>query len=161
MQLEQRHLQVSDVQMTAQTRPAPSVRTICLTPTRNESWIINPFLAAAKTWATDVIVADQGSTDGTFQLLQKTPGVQAVHNDCQVFDEQVRQRLLLKHARQFEGKRILFGLDADEALSANCTQTRDWQRILEAEPGTVLRFRWVNILPGFKQAWVPADGLVC
>jgi hypothetical protein len=134
---------------------------ICVTPTRNEAWIIKPFLAAAKTWAERIVVADQGSTDGTLEVLRNTPGVDAIINDGASFDENYRQRLLLKHARQIPGKRVLFGLDADETFSANCTQTRDWKRIEEAEPGTILRFRWVNVLPGFKEAWVPENRLAC
>ena len=46
---------------------------VCLTPTRNESWIIKQFVAAAELWASHIIVADQGSTDGTLQQLQSTP----------------------------------------------------------------------------------------
>ena len=49
---------------------------ICLSPTRNEAWIINQFLAAAKTWADHVVVADQGSTDGTLKHLESAPGVE-------------------------------------------------------------------------------------
>jgi hypothetical protein len=130
-------------------------RRICVTPVRNEAWIIDRFLSAAKSWASNVVVADQGSTDGTFQKLQSTPGVDVVVNDSPVFDEAHRQRILLERARTFDGKRILFGLDADEALSANCLQSKEWERVSEAKPGTVLRFRWVNILPGFKEAWIP------
>jgi len=128
---------------------------ICLTPTRNEAWIIKQFLAAAKNWADHIVVADQGSTDGTFEELKSTPGVQVIINDSLVFDEAYRQSILLNCARQFEGKRILIGLDADEALSANCLESKDWERIEDAKPGTVLRFRWVNILPGFTRAWIP------
>jgi hypothetical protein len=128
---------------------------LCLTPTRNENWIIDRFLAAAKTWADHIIVADQNSTDGTLAALRATPGVEAVLNDSTRFDEGHRQQLLLKHARRIPGKRILLGLDADEALSSNCRSSPDWEKIAAAAPGTVLRFRWVNVLPGFTQAWIP------
>ena len=46
-------------------------RRICVTPVRNEAWIIDRFLAAAKTWADHVIVADQQSSDGTLEQLAK------------------------------------------------------------------------------------------
>jgi hypothetical protein len=134
---------------------------ICVTPTRNEAWIINQFLAAAKLWADHVIVADQGSTDGTLERLRKTPEVQAVFNDCSIYDEAYRQGLLLQHSRNVAGKRILIALDADEALSANVTKSAEWKRIAEALPGTVLRFRWVNILPEFQKAWVPPEPIAC
>jgi hypothetical protein len=127
---------------------------ICVTPTRNESWIIRPFLAAARTWAQHVIVADQGSDDGTPAIIQSTPGATYVRNDSTAYDESHRQRLLLSAARKHPGRRIMIALDADEALSGNCTQTGDWQRILAADPGTVLRFRWANVLPGFRDVWL-------
>lgn len=136
-------------------------RRICVTPVRNEAWIIDRFLSAAKTWADHVIVADQSSTDGTLQQSQSTPGVEVVINDSPVFDEPHRQKILLERARQLEGRRILIALDADEALSANCLESKEWKRIADAEPGTVLRFRWVNVLPGFQQAWIPHAPLVC
>lgn len=64
-----------------------SCQRVCVTPTKNESWIIKSFLGAALYWADHVIVADQGSTDGTLQQLQNTPGVEAVINDSPVYDE--------------------------------------------------------------------------
>jgi hypothetical protein len=127
---------------------------ICVTPTKNEAWIINPFLAAAGCWADHTIVADQGSTDGTPDAVLKAPKAQLVRNESTVFDENHRQKLLLESARKIPGPRILIGLDADEALSANCRTSPDWARIAAAKPGTILRFRWANIMPGFTTAWV-------
>jgi len=53
--------------MTAGNLPLHTVplHRICITPVRNEAWIIERFLAAARTWATTVVIADQGSSDGT------------------------------------------------------------------------------------------------
>lgn len=130
---------------------------VCLTPTRNESWIIAKFLAAAKAWADHIVVADQSSTDGTREVAQESRQVHVVVNDSPTYDEAYRQRLLLARARTFAGRRVLIALDADEALSSNCLSSKDWDRIAAAAPGTMLRFRWVNILPGFKQAWIPAE----
>ena len=131
-------------------------RRICVTPVRNEAWIIDRFLAAAKTWADHVVVADQAIHRRDIAATCKaTPGAEVVINESPVFDEAHRQKILLERARQFEGRRILIGLDADEALSANCLESKEWKRIADAEPGTILRFRWVNILPGFKEVWIP------
>jgi hypothetical protein len=69
-----------------------SPKVICLTPVRNESWIIKPFLAASKMWADHVIVADQGSTDGTLELLQSTREVETIINAAKTYDERHRQR---------------------------------------------------------------------
>jgi len=111
-------------------------------------------MAAARTWADYVIIADQGSSDGTFEKLQGVPKVVPVNNELVVFDEAHRQNLLINKARTIGGKRILIALDADEALSANCRDSEEWEKIANAAPGTVLRFRWVNVLPGFERAWI-------
>jgi hypothetical protein len=136
---------------------AAGLARICLTPTRNESWIAHKFASAAKRWADHLIVADQHSIDGTPDILRRVGAVKVVANDSPGYDENYRQKLLLGHARQIPGRRILIGLDADEALSANSLQSREWEKIAAAKPGTVLRFRWVNILPGFQQAWIPPE----
>ena len=134
---------------------------VCITPTKNESWVIRPFLSAARRWSSHIVVADQGSTDGTLEQLRATAGVEVVLNESPTFDELHRQRLLLGKARQIAGKRILIALDADEALSANFSTSAEWDRLREAKSGTVLRFRWVNILPGFQKAWIPPTPLLC
>lgn len=142
--------------------PAPNdLQLISLTPTKNEQWIIEKFIAAARMWAHRVIIADQGSTDGTLQAIQSAPGVEAVINDSPIFDEVHRQRLLIDKARSVSGRRVLIALDADEFLSANSMESSEWQKIYDAKPGTVLRFRWVNILPGFKRAWIPDQRKRC
>jgi len=133
----------------------PRQRRICITPVRNEAWIIDRFLAASRRWATDLVVADQGSTDGTLQRLAANSDVTLVINDSDTYDEHHRQRMLIDRARQMSGRRVLIALDADEALSANYETSEEWRQLDSLEPGTVLRFRWVNILPGFVQAWIP------
>ena len=58
-------------------------------------------------WADHVIVADQGSTDGTLELLQSTRDVETIINAAKTYDERHRQRLLVDKAREIPGKRIL------------------------------------------------------
>lgn len=134
---------------------------ICLTPTRNEAWILSRFLAAVEQWASHLIVVDQLSNDGTREQLRANPKVDLVVNDSPVYDEAYRQNLLIGRARKIPGSNVLIALDADEALSANAFGSKEWDRIYASEPGTVLRFRWVNILPGFKQAWIPPNRIAC
>ena len=143
-----------------QSSPTPSsdgVNLLCLTPTKNEAWILRHHLAAAAVWATKAIVADQLSTDGSRDIVRSSPGAELVCNDSPVYDENARQKMLLGAARKVPGRRILFGLDADEMLSSNLLSSPEWEKILNAAPGTVLRFRWVNILPDFKTAWIPPN----
>jgi glycosyltransferase involved in cell wall biosynthesis len=132
---------------------------ICLTPVKNEAWILERFLRCASLWADHIIVADQGSEDGSREIAAKFEKVTLIENTSPAYDEGARQRLLLAAARQLpcDGQRILIALDADEMLSANVMGSAEWDTILAAEPGTVLRFEWVNILPGFETCWIPTD----
>jgi hypothetical protein len=128
---------------------------ICLTPVKNESWILDRFLQCASTWADHVVVADQQSDDDSRSIARRYPKVHLVDNDSDAYDEGARQRLLLREARSLpaEGRRILIALDADEMLSANWMSSADWGAIQAAEPGTVLYFRWINLLPGLEEGW--------
>jgi hypothetical protein len=128
---------------------------LCLTPMRNEAWVAALYVAANATWADMLLVSDQGSTDGTAGLLSGRDKVRLVPNRSREFDERHRQLLLIDAAREVDGPRTLVALDADEALSANARESAEWARLRGAQPGTVLRFKWVNILPDCKRAWVP------
>lgn len=129
---------------------------ICLTPIKNEAWILDRFLQCASTWADHVIVADQQSDDDSRAIARRYPKVHLVDNDSDAYDEGARQRLLLREARALPvtGRRILIALDADEMLSANWMESADWSRIRTAAPGTVLFFRWANLLPGVDRGWL-------
>jgi hypothetical protein len=128
----------------------------CLTPLRDEAWILESFLTAASLWADRIIVADQGSTDASREIAASFEKVVLVNNPDQHFDEAARQQLLIANARRLaDGPQILFALDADEALSANVFEGANWEQILAAPPGTALRFPWANLAPGGLRAWIP------
>src|SRR5258708_7227286 len=122
---------------------------ICLTPTKNESWTLDRFVPCTATWADQIVVADQGSCDSSREIVKQYSRVTLIDNSLQKYDEGARQRMLIDAARGLEGsgKRVLIALDADEFLSANFRDSPEWPLIQAAEPGTVLYFDWVNILP--------------
>ena len=130
---------------------------VCVTPVKNEAWILDRFLEGVSLWADHIVVADQGSTDGTATIAARFPKVTVVENPQEEYDEGARQRLLLAAARSVAGPRLIVALDADEALSANFAQSREWQELLAAAPGTVARFDWVNLLPGLSRCWIPPE----
>ena len=130
--------------------------TICLTPVKNEAWILDRFLACASLWADHIIIADQMSDDGSREIARAHPKVTLVDNRSAAFNEPQRQQLLLDAARRIEGPRLLVALDADEMLTANVLTSPEWNRVLDAPPGTVIRFRWVNLRPGARSYWSPA-----
>lgn len=130
-------------------------RVICVTPVRNEAWILQRFLDAAALWADHVIVADQASADGSREIALAHPKVTFVDNPVGAYDEGARQRLLLEAARRIPGPRLIVALDADEALSATWQDSTEWDAVRAAPPGTAFAFDWVNVLPGGDRAWLP------
>ncbi len=124
-----------------------------LTPVRNEAWILPAFLQATSQWADYIIIADQNSTDGSREIALQYPKVILIDNDNPEFNEAERQSLLINKAREIEGDKILFALDADEVFSANFNSTKDWQIILHSNPGDVFWFRWANLHPDLQHYW--------
>jgi len=124
---------------------------ICLTPIKNEAWILPLFLKLSSLWADHIIIVDQCSTDESRNIARSHPKVVLIENDNPEYDEAYRQKLLIEAARKIEAKkRILIALDADEALTANWHNSREWEQIEKAQPGTVLNFSWINLLPRNK-----------
>lgn len=126
---------------------------ICLTPVRNESWILDSFLKAASLWADHVIIADQMSTDGSREIAKKYSKVILIDNNCESFNEPERQKLLIAAARKIEGPRLLITLDADEMFTPNILISTEWEQMLISEPGTVFKFQWANLAPDLKHFW--------
>lgn len=129
----------------------------CLTPVKNEAWILDRFLRCASVWADHIILADQGSTDDTVTIARRFPKVKVVSNPSPHYDEAIRQKILLDTARSIpcEGPRVYFALDADEVLSADLWDgSREWDAVMSAAPGTVIMMQWANLLPGFASCWL-------
>jgi len=119
---------------------------VVLTPVRNEAWILERFLAVTTRCADQVIVADQGSTDGSRAICARFPAVTVVPNDHPGFDEAHRQRLLLEAARaRVPPPRLLLALDADELLAADAPHGAGWRAMLASPPGTVLCLERVDL----------------
>jgi len=136
--------------------PVADPTIFCLTPIKNEAWILDRFLQCASTWADHIIVADQQSDDGSRAIARSYKKVTLIDNDTPAYDEAARQKLLIDAARALpcSGKRILLALDADEMLTANWMESEDWQVLQRQQPGTVLRFRWANVTPQIKEGWI-------
>jgi Glycosyl transferase family 2 len=126
---------------------------ICLTPIKNESWILDRFLQCASVWADYIIVADQLSVDNSREIACRYPKVILIENNSASFNEPERQKLLIEAARKIPGKRLLIALDADEVLSANFLTSPEWQTVISAKPGTVINFQWANLRPDCKSYW--------
>jgi hypothetical protein len=126
---------------------------ICLTPVRNESWILDRFLKATSLWADYIIIADQMSTDGSREIARKYPKVILVDNPSEIFNEPERQRLLIHEARKIEGPRLLITLDADEIFTPNVLTSPEWQTIMDSKPGIIFKFQLANFRPDLRNMW--------
>ena len=132
---------------------------ICMTPVKNESWVLDRFLKCASLWADHIIIADQSTDRASADIALSFPKVKLIENISQSYNEQERQKLLINAARKFPGPRLFIALDADEMLTANFLYSSEWNSVLEAQPGTVIRFEWVNIRPDFNSCWIPEGKL--
>ncbi len=132
---------------------------ICLTPVKNEAWILERFLACASLWADLIILADQNSDDGSAEVAKRFKKVKLIKNPNPEFNEPERQKLLIEAAREVPGPRLLVALDADEFLTPNFKESENWQRILNAPEGTAIWADRVNIKPGFRRYWTESAQL--
>ncbi len=126
---------------------------ICLTPVKNEYWILDRFLKSTSLWADHIIIADQMSTDGSREICEKYEKVILIDNDSETFNEPERQKLLINEARKIEGPKLLITLDADEIFTPNVTSQLEWQTILSSRPGTVIEFPWLNLKSSIEHFW--------
>jgi glycosyltransferase involved in cell wall biosynthesis len=129
---------------------------VCMTPVRNEAWIIESYLRAASLWADRIVIADHGSTDATVEIAQRFDNVHVFHYGGE-FDETARRGALFTEARRLAGGRpqVFMVVDADEALSSDMLAGPDWETIRAAAPGSVIHFDLANLAPGGKRAWIP------
>lgn len=122
----------------------------CLTPVKNEEWIIERFLKSASIWADKIIISDQGSTDKTVEIAQRFPKVTIIDNSkLTEFNEQNMRAPLFEEARKYPEKKLLISLDADEIFTPNFNSP-EWDTMLNAEEGTRFIFNWYHIQPDFK-----------
>ncbi|MDR0864808.1 MAG: glycosyltransferase family 2 protein [Candidatus Symbiothrix sp.] len=128
---------------------------ICLTPVKNEAWILDKFLKSASLWADYIIISDQGSTDGSLEIAKRFPKVTLLENESLAnFNEYLMRKPLFDEARKIDGNKILISLDADEFFTPNCQETIEWETLLSAKSGTMLKFPWINICPNFESYWL-------
>lgn len=126
---------------------------ICLTPVRNEAWILDTFLKSASIWADYIIIADQNSTDTSREIIKHYPKAKIIENNSSIPNEPERQQKLLKAAREIPGDKIILAIDADEILSPEAFTPDTWKSIFTLSPGTILRFQWATLFPNAKKYW--------
>src|SRR3989304_9881587 len=110
---------------------------ICLTPVKNEAWILDNFIKCASLWADHIIIADQDSTDDSRKIANKYSNVKLINNPYKgEYNEREVRQVLIEEARKLKGPRVLISLDADEVLSPDFMNSGEWQKVIFSKPGT-------------------------
>ncbi len=130
------------------------LRIICLTPCKNEAWILDRFLSCTSVWADDILLFD-ASTDNSREIAAKYPKVKIIDDKTGRYSEETRQERLLRAAREIPGRRLLLTLDCDEIINANGMDSPEWTTMKNASPGTVFTFKLLNIRPDMQHYWAP------
>lgn len=129
------------------------MKIICLTPVKNEEWILERFLKCASLWADHIIIADQNSIDRSVEIAKSFEKVTLINNDSKKFNEPNRQKMLLEEARKISGEKLFIALDADEFLSSNILESPSLSLLKQQAVGTNIYIESLNIHPDFKQYW--------
>ena len=127
---------------------------ICLTPVKNEAWILDNFIKCASLWADHIIIADQDSTDDTRKIAKKYSNVKLINNPYKgEYNEWEVRRVVIEEARKFKDLKVLISLDADEVLTPNFINSEEWQKVIFSKPCTVIKSKFVNIRPDMQYYW--------
>ncbi|MCL4378623.1 MAG: glycosyltransferase family 2 protein [Actinobacteria bacterium] len=130
----------------------PSI--ICLTPVKNEEWILDRFLKAVSLWADHIIISDQNSEDNSVEIAKQYPKTIIIKNPyIGEYNEWEIRKIVIDEARKIQGPRILIALDADELLTPNFLNSPEWNKILNSTPGMIIKSKFVNIAPDMDHYW--------
>jgi len=124
---------------------------ICAVPVKNEAWILGNFIESALQWADYIIIGDHDSKDNSAEIASKYDRVRVIPIQDPSLDRGRRRKILIDEARKIPGKRLIFTIDADELISSNWVGSPEWERMLDAPPGTQFEFDWIEIFPDTKE----------
>jgi len=126
----------------------PSV--VCLTPMRDEAWVLERLIRTTLAWADELILLDHGSGDGSRELAAQHDRVHVVDGADTGFDETAWRRRLLAEARARHARPcVLVALDADEVLSGRPPNDLR-RRLLDLPDGAFGEVPWVHLLPAMQ-----------
>lgn len=122
-----------------------NLKLVVISPIRNEAWVLDAFLTHTSSWADQIILADQHSTDESREIARKFPKVTLIDNSAAEMNMAATRRLLFEETDRIGGEKIIFALDADEFLSDGFMHTDGWNRIIHSAPDSIFCFRWTNL----------------
>ena len=154
---EERRADESDPRVTSEaslpSRRASSGRQklVCLLPVRNGEADLPGYLASVSHFADAIVALDDGSTDGTAEMLESEPLVRRVlrhpsRPGYEGWDDAANRSRLLQVAAELEPEWILF-LDVDERIDPDDAAALRAFLDTEAEAGFAYGFRIYRMSP--------------
>jgi|1048.fasta_scaffold00089_15 glycosyltransferase involved in cell wall biosynthesis len=125
------------------------MKKILLTPIKNEEALLRTFIDHHKRYFDVIIIADQGSSDNSWNIITSYPEVVPVRNESRHYDEGKRKNLLYEQALKYGADNLLFLLDADEFLMATNEQWEDFCQhcSLTESSNQSYSFDWIFLNP--------------
>lgn len=122
------------------------MKVIALVPVKNEAWILRFSLANMSLFSDEIILLDDGSTDGSRDIAAEFENVQVLSYDAEeaYVDMSARRNVLLAAGREAGGTHFVF-LDADETFSDLAITTLH-SRMANMKQGETLCFPWISIV---------------
>ncbi len=130
---------------------------ICITPVKNEAWILELFLSAASRWADHIVLADQQSTDESRTIAGRYPKVEVVDNPTQGYNESNYRRIPMARARELATNAVIVSIDSDEILSPAAEAFVRSLAEGNAASGESFKLPWINIREGLTHYWSTLD----
>jgi hypothetical protein len=138
-----------------------TLRRFLITPVRNEAALLPKFLKHHAPLFEHIVIADQASTDGSWDIANAHPKVIALRNPCGRYDERLRRELLLEEVRRRDPSGFVVGLDADEFL---LTDPLHWEALcrdlVRDHAEATIRFSW-NFLDSDRAHWFALEQAFC
>jgi hypothetical protein len=120
------------------------LKTILLTPTKNEEWILEKTLPIFSKIADDIIVSDQNSRDNTLNILNQFKKVKIITNQRNYHSNEVRWDLLDTARKLYGSNNLILCLDADEYIPSNLFHKHK-KYFFKNTPGTAFQSPWVQL----------------
>ena len=137
------------------------MRRFLLTPVKNEAHLLKFFIEYHTAFFDNIIIADQGSTDGSWEIASSHPNVIAIQNPDESYSENLRRILLLNEARKLDPNALLVGLDADEFLLVDPNRWKDYcDEWMKTYRNHSISFRWMSLKQGGVE-WFTLQNTFC
>ena len=129
------------------------MKRVLITPVKNEAHYLPSFIEHHLQYFDKIVIADQRSTDNSWEISTSYNDVVAIKNNSESYDERQRRLLLIHEARKIDKKPFVVGLDADEFL---LLKNSEWDSVTELlcgqYPDHSVQFDWMALRPG-GQNW--------